>query len=179
MTDGDRQASKQLRNPRASLHQHGGARAGAGRPYKYDFEEMVNVGYACEKLWREASEAAGEARLASMKHADDIRARHEEVGHIPVHERKAWLESEACQEHRGDIEAMIHKRVGTPFDDDSAEFECAAPREASASNKPPRGTRKRIIEVVATESGLSRNAVDNLWQAFRREKQERLNSVET
>ena len=72
---------------------HGGTRARAGRPRKYDIEEIVNIGFACEKLWLEASQAAGEARLTSMKHANDIRARHEEVSHIPVHERKAWLES--------------------------------------------------------------------------------------
>ena len=162
-----------------TLHQHGGSRAGAGRPEKYDLEVKIEIGYACEKLWLEASQAAGEARLTSMKNADDIRARHEEVSHIPVHERKAWLNSEAYHDHRDDIEAMLHERAGTPFDDISAKFERDAPRVVTISTKPPRGTRKRIIEIVATESGLSDNAVDNLWQAFRRVKQELGNSAKT
>ena len=179
MKDGDRQAERQLRIPSASLHQHGGTRSGAGRPNKYDLEVKIEIGYACEKLWREASEATGEARLASIKHAAEIRARHEAVSHIPVHERKAWLESEAYQEHRGDIEALLHDRAETPFDDHSAEYESDAPRLVTISTKPPRGTRKRIIETVATESGLSKNAVDNLWQAFRRATQELRNSAET
>ena len=161
------------------MHQHGGTRAGAGRPEKYGLELKIEIGHACEKRWREASQATGEARLNSMKHADDIRARREEVSHIPVHERKAWLETEAYQDHRDDIAAMLHKRANTPFDNESAEFERDAPREASASTKPPRGTRKRIIEAVATESGLSKNSVDNLWQAFRRFKQEPRNSPKT
>ena len=161
------------------MSKHGGVRARAGRPRKYDFEEMVTIGHACEMLWREASEAAGEARLASMNHASDIRARREEVSHIPVHERKDWFGSEAYQEHRGDIKAMLHDRAGTPFDFNSAKYEGDPPRGASASTKPPRGTRKRIIGDVSTESGLSKNAVDNLWQAYRRVKQELRDLAET
>ena len=161
------------------MSKHGGVRARAGRPRKYDFEEMVTIGHACEKLLREASEAAGEARLASLPHAAEIRALREGAHHIPVYQRKAWLESDAYDDHKRDIESFLHDRAGTPFDDNSTEYEGDPPRGASASTKPPRGTRKRIIEIVATESGLPKNAVDNLWQAYRRVKQELRDLAET
>ena len=161
------------------MSKHGGVRARAGRPRKYDFEEMVTIGHACEMLWREASEAAGEARLALLPHAAETRALQEGAHHIPVHQRKAWLESEAYDAHRGDIENLLHDRAGTPFDYNSAEYEADPPRVVTVSTKPPHGTRKRIIGDVSTESGLSKNAVDNLWQAYRRVKQELLDLQET
>ena len=180
MTDGDRLANGQSRISRASAHQHGGARAGAGRPPKYDFEEIVDIGYACEKLWQEASQAAATARYASLKNASEIQLLRDSAPHNDLDKRKSWFESEKYWDvYKGDLEALLHERAGTPFDDDSAEFESDAPRVVTISTKPPRGTRKRIIETVATESGLSKNAVDNLWQAFRRVKQELRNSAET
>jgi hypothetical protein len=147
----------------------GGARAGAGRPNKYDFWQMVTIGQACEKLWQEASNAASKARLDSLPHADSIKELLERASYIPVHQRKAWLESEAYKEdHRGDLEGFLHDRAGTPLDESSLEYEGDPPRVIAISNKPPRGTRRRIIEDVATETRLSKNAVDNLWQAYRR-----------
>ena len=180
MKDGDRQAERLSRISREYLHQHGGARAGAGRPRKYDLEEIVDIGYACEKLWCEASDAAATARYTSLKNASQIKLLRDGAPHNDLDKRKTWFESETYWDaYKGDLEALLHDRAGTPFDDDSAKFESDAPRVVIISTKPPRGTRKRIIETVATESGLSNNAVDNLWQAFRRVKQELRNSAET
>ena len=180
MKDGDRQAERLSRNSREAPHQHGGARAGAGRPRKYDLEEIVDIGYACEKLWCEASDAAVTARYASLKNASEIQLLRDGAPHNDLDKRKTWFESERYWDvYKGDLEALLHERAGTPFDDISAEFESDAPRIVTISTKPPRGTRKRIIETVATESGLSENTVDNLWQAFRRFKQNPRNSSET
>ena len=161
------------------MSKHGGVRARAGRPHKYDFDEIVTIGHACEKLWREASKAAGEAHLASLPHAAEIRALQEGARHRPVQQRVEWLKSDAYDDHKRDLESFLHDRAGTPFDFNSAEYEGDPPREVTISTKPPHGTRKRIIGDVSTESGLSKNAVDNLWQAYRRVKQELLDLQET
>jgi len=158
---------------------HGGARSGAGRPRKHDFWEMLTIGQDCETRWRGESKLAIEAGLSRLSHADNIRTLQEGAQAIPVSQRKAWLAGDGYDDHRGDIEAFLHDRAGTPFSDESGNYLGAAPRLVTVSAKPPRGTRKRIISEVATFSGLSESAVDNLWQAYRRFERELQESVET
>ena len=129
---------------------------------------MLTVGQECESRWREEANASVDARLAGLPHANDIRNLQEGAQSVPVSQREAWLASDAYDDHKGDIEAWLHSRAGTPFSNESGEFLGAAPRMATVSTKPPRGTRKRIIGEVANQSGLTKSAVDNLWQAYRR-----------
>lgn len=161
------------------MNGHGGRRSGAGRPAKWSFEHVLNVGLACEAKWREASFTEVESRLASQLHADKIRALQKGAQAVPVSQRRTWLASEAYEEHSGDIEALLHDRARTRFDHEKATFESAAPRCMSVSAKPPRGTRQGIIREVATAAGLSESAVDNLWQEFRRFERELRKSDET
>lgn len=151
---------------------HGGPRLGAGRPRKWSFEAVLTIGQSCEVKWREASTEAFAARLAALPHADEIGARWEEVQAIPVWQRKAWIESEAFEDHSGDIGSWLHKRAGTRFDDETATYAGAAPRLVTLSTKPPRGTRQAIIREVATNTGLVESQVDNLWQEYRRFERE-------
>jgi len=147
---------------------HGGARTGAGRSQKWGTDDVLKVGQACEHKWSEASKAALASRLVAFPHADKIRTLHEGVQAIPVSQRKAWLAGDAYEDHVGDLEAWLHARAGTPFDNDYAAYQGAAPRVMTISAKPPRGTRQSIIREVAGESGLSESVVDNLWQKYRR-----------
>lgn len=133
---------------------------------------MVEIGQACEVRWREASKLALETRLAALPHADKIQQLWDSADAIPVPQRKAWLASEAYEDHTGDIEAWLHARAGTPFSEEGGDYEGAAPRVITVSTKPPSGTRKRIIGQVASERNLSESAVDNLWQAYRRLERE-------
>lgn len=158
---------------------HGGARIGAGRPIKYDFWKMCEIGQACEALWRKESNLAVKARLSELPHADRITALQEDAQMIPVARRKAWMRSEAYEDHSGDIEAFLHDREGTYFNDETGDYEGDAPRVVTVSTKPPKGTRVRIIGEVATKTSLSKTAVDNLWQAYRRFERELSNSAET
>lgn len=140
---------------------------------------MLAVGQDCETRWREESNLAVDARLSRLPHADAIRNLQEGAQAIPVSQRKAWLASDAYDDHKGDIEAWLHSRARTPFSDESGEYLGAAPRITTVSTKPPRGTRKRIIGEVANQSGLTESAVDNLWQAYRRFEHEIRDSAET
>lgn len=118
-------------------------------------------------------------RLSRLAHADAIRALQKSAQAIPVAQRKAWLASEAYDDHKGDLEAWLHSRGRTPFSNESGEYLGAAPRAVTVSNKPPRGARKRIITEVAHLSELSESVVDNLWQEYRRFKREIRDSAET
>lgn len=154
------------------MNKHGGARSGAGRPLRWNFDHVLTIGQACEVKWREASKRAGEARFAALANQDEIQALWKGVQDIPLPQRKAWLESEAYKDHSGDIESWLHERAGTPFDDVTANYEGKAPRVVTISTKPPRGTRQRIVGEVAMNTGLPESAVDNLWQAYRRFERE-------
>lgn len=161
------------------MNKHGGTRSGAGRPLKWNFYDVLTIGQACESKWREASNEALKARRAALAHADLIQSLQNGVQTIPVPQRKAWLESEAYAEHRADLEAWLHARAGTPFDDETANYAGDAPRRVTVSTKPPRGTRQRIICQVAKENELTESAVDNLWQLYRRFEKELRESAET
>lgn len=153
------------------MKRHGGARVGAGRPCKWSFEDVLNIGHACERRWHAASEMARDHRLAALPHAEKIAALQRRARDVPVRERKEWLRAEYA-DHSGDIEAWLHARAGTAFNEETLEFEGPAQRGVTVSTKPFRGTRQRIIAEVALETGVSESAVDNLWQAYRRLQRE-------
>lgn len=150
------------------MSKRGGSRKGAGRPPKWTAEDVIRVGSACEDLMRLAQKNAVAARLSARPDIASISARHLEVNYIPVEQRAHWIESEAYEDHCGDIEAFLHRQAKTPFDDNEGNFSGPAPRTVSVPKKPPRGTRKNIIIEVAASSHLSPVQVANLWQEFRR-----------
>ena len=166
-------------SPGNGLNKHGGARRGAGRPVKWTFELVFTVGQTCEVEWRRAEKAAFDARLSALPNTPQIRALHEGFRKIPVEQRRAWRQGDAYEDHSGDIEALIHARVKTPFDEETARFERVAPRLVTVSSQPFRGTRGRIITEVALLAGLNESVVDNLWQKFRRIEREPLEPQES
>lgn len=147
---------------------HGGARRGAGRPLKWTFDDIFTVGQACEAEWRRAAQDAVEVRLSALPKAAEIRSLQEASRNIPLEQRRAWLAGDAFDDHHHDIEALLHARAKTSFDDDTATFERTAPRGVRVSAQPFRGSRKRIIAGAALRFQLSESQVDNLWQRYRR-----------
>jgi hypothetical protein len=152
----------------AGVNRHGGARDGAGRPRKWHFEDVLRVGQSCETKWRVASQGALDTRYAALPHQEDIQALHNGVNTIPAAQRQFFLANDSYEDHRDDLESLLHARAGTAFDDETLTFDDEAPRGVTISGKPPKGTRRRIIGEVANETGLSESAVDNLWQEYRR-----------
>lgn len=161
---------------------HGGNRAGAGRPQKFDTETMLDIGGACERRWREESELAKNVRLAALPKAEDIRALHAAAQAIPVQLRKAWSAGEGREEHSGDIKAFLHARYGTQFDEAAGDYEGDPKRGDRVSTMPARGARKRIIKEIAQKHDLTENQVRNLWAECRRHQRsiiEEENQTET
>jgi len=147
----------------------GGKREGAGRPLARSWWDAFVIGQTCEVLWRQASQETV-AALKSVKFQEESRLHElwDRVAAIPVAERKAWLRSEAYNDHRGDVEAWLHQFTGTRFDEASGNYESEARRWLHFPTKPRKGTRPRIIAEVAQRYGLSSATVDRLWKAYRR-----------
>ena len=157
------------------MSNHGGARKGAGRPRKWDFDTAMEIGQACENRWREASDTALQDRQAALPHDADIRALQKQAQLIPLARRRAWLASPQYEDHLGDFVSWLHSRAGTQPDEDAP----PPPQMFRLSATPPRGARKRIIKEVAVEFELPENSVDNLWQKYRRFEQQIRKSKET
>ena len=149
------------------MNNHGGARAGAGRKPKWDFYTRLAIGQACEIKWRGASEQAKRSNLSALAYGDEFRAIQDKLQHIPEARRKAWA-SENLEDQLGDFESWLHARSETHFDEDTGVYQHEPQRIFRISERPHRGTRKRIIKEVAMEIGLPESTVDNLLQEYRR-----------
>jgi hypothetical protein len=142
---------------------HGGKRAGAGRKPKWSFDDVLAVGQMCEARWRAAEVAEFEKNNATMfSEQSDITSHQVSAREVPIPDRRAWLKSESGERHRDDMEV---------------ELEClneqlsGAPTQNpvfSISKKPPRGTRKKVLEEVAAKFCITVKQADNLWQEYRR-----------
>jgi len=146
---------------------HGGKRAGAGRKPKWSFDDVLAVGQMCEGRWREA-EAAAFIKNKAVKFSDqsDITSVRRSANAVSIPERRPWRKSDDGEGHRADMEVEIESLNEETFGEPSQN------RLFSVSNKPPRGTRKAILEEAATKFHTTVNQADNLWQAYRRFERE-------
>ena len=142
---------------------HGGKRAGAGRKLKWSFDDVLAVGQMCEGRWREAEAAAViKSKAVKFSEQSDITSLHNSASSVPKAERSAWRMSEEGETHNADMEVEIEflneAILGVPSQN----------RVFSVLNRPPRGTRKAILEEAAAKFCITVQQVDNLWQAYRR-----------
>ena len=159
-------SSKQQQRP---LNSHGGKRSGAGRPRKWDFWFVMEVGQDCETLHRQAQDAALRMRRDKLIGDTELEATWSKVNSIPVPQRRQWLQSkgddeleEGYEQHQADINEEIkamNKKRGDKV---------TTSRLVGLQNTPPKGTRSQIIAKVAKKFALSPKQVDNIWQAYRR-----------
>lgn len=147
----------------------GGRRPGAGRPRKRPWTTEFEIGQACEVLWREETQKQLEYRLNRLLTAEtSIQTLWDSVNAIPVSQRRAWLASDAYEDHRGDIDAWLHKRAGTQFDERTGRYSKEADRRIRLADRPAKGTRGRIIVEIAERYGVSTDTTNRLWKAYRR-----------
>ena len=142
---------------------HGGRRQGSGRKQKWSFSDMLKIGQVCEEMHQAAKDLAFNKRLDELtKDQSELRTVWGYAASMPVSERKAWRASEAGERHVDDVKneliSLNAERSGE--ETTNAVF--------SVSNQPAKGTRKRIIEDVASEFRLKPKQVDNIWQEYRR-----------
>ena len=82
---------------------------------------------------------------------------------IPVEDRQEWLKDEnGGAQHLADVEEELATLNATMDGTDPKN------RVFRVVGKAPKGTRSRVIKIVAEEYGLKAKQVDNLWQRYRR-----------
>ena len=146
---------------------HGGKRAGAGRKPKWSFDDVLAVGQMCEAHWRAAEVAEFEKNNATMfSEQSDITSHQVSAGEVPIPDRHAWLKSESGERHHDDMEVELECL------NEQLSGALTQNRVFSISKKPPRGTRKQVLEEVATKFCITVKQADNLWQAYRRFERE-------
>ena len=148
---------------------HGGKRKGAGRKPKWSFDDVIRIGQACEVHFRAVVHAEFEKRKNALisNEVTDLEDLFQNAQSIPVEDRQEWLKDEnGGAQHLADVEEELATLNATMEGTDPKN------RVFQIVGKAPKGTRSRIIKIVAEEYGLQTTQVDNLWQRYRRFERE-------
>jgi hypothetical protein len=148
---------------------HGGKRKGAGRKPNWSFDDVIRIGKACEVHFRAVVHAEFEKRKNELISNDvtDLEDLFQNAQSIPVEDRQEWLKDEnGGAQHLADVEEELATLNATMEGTDPKN------RVFQIVGKAPKGTRSRIIKIVAEEYGLKAKQVDNLWQRYRRLERE-------
>ena len=148
---------------------HGGKRKGSGRKPKWSFDDVVRIGQACEVHFRAVVHAELETRKSALISNDvtELKGLFQNAQSIPVKDRQEWLKDEnGGAQHMLDVseELVTLNSAMVRTDPKNRIFQIVG--------KAPKGTRSRIIKIVAEEYGLKTKQVDNLWQRYRRFERE-------
>lgn len=137
----------------------GGKRKGAGRKPKLEPMARLAVGAHCERLWSDEYEA----KLAKEVDASlvNVHNEHKSAHRIPIKERKAWVKSEAGQNHIEDVEDALRLDQGLSDEDIPS-------RLIQVKAKRPKGIRSKIMKAVAEAEGISPRMAESCWKEFRR-----------
>lgn len=145
---------------------HGGKRRGAGRPHKWSFWFIVEVGQACENLNRKAiEESLKQQKNDLFRQQTELEWLWARINKIPICKRSQFLAGEALEVHSKDIEAEVNLISSGK----------KLTRIVQFRTKAPRGTRKDILKKIADQFDLTTTQVDNLWQQYRRLENEENN----
>jgi hypothetical protein len=148
---------------------HGGKRAGAGRPRKWSFENVLEIGLACEVRFKATVHANYEERKNALMSNDvtELADLFQKAQSIPIGHRQKWLQDEnGGAQHVSDVCEELTTLNSTIARADQTN------RIFQVVGKTPKGTRSSIIKIVAEEYGLKTKQVDNLWQRYRRFERE-------
>ena len=142
----------------------GGRRPGAGRKRKWSFRFTIEVGLACEKLFNEALEdTRSEVKQKLLSEQSNLSEEFHRAHQIQTNNRSNWLnQEEGGDQYLWDVAGEI-EQLNIQYKNQNREN-----RVFSLPTRPPRGTRKAIIQQISAEYSLTKNQVDNLWQAYRR-----------
>ena len=144
-------------------NKHGGKRKGAGAKQKWDLFFKLEVGQTCEELIRNSEELAKRREKCELfESMTDLKDQWKAANSIPVAQRHAWLRSEEAEAHFEDIKLELAS-LKSEITSSSLKG-----RVLNLSAKPPYGSRKQAIMIVAKIYSLTPKQVDNMWQEYRR-----------
>jgi hypothetical protein len=144
-------------------NKHGGKRKGAGAKQKWDLFFKLEVGQTCEELIRNSEKLAKRREKCELfESMTDLKDQWKAANSIPVAQRHAWLRSEEAEAHFEDIKLELAS-LKSEITSSSLKG-----RVLNLSAKPPYGSRKQAIMIVAKIYSLTPKQVDNMWQEYRR-----------
>lgn len=161
---------------------HGGARKGAGRPRKFDCAYKWKVGKRCEALFEEVKNNILAENLRFLtEEASELKRYWDAAKKVDPKDRKVWRQSEEAQAY---FEAVAIERAALlaeyeppPKSLDGGLYPPTGGALISLPNKPPKGTRAKIIKQVAAEFSIETQQVDKMWQWVRKLERETDSSV--
>lgn len=143
--------------------QHGGRRAGAGRPKILNDDMILAVGWACETLQRKAYDRQlAAAKQSIFSDATNLSEFFGEIASIPIQERSDYLLSQEFEEHRSSIDEEL-RVIGQP-----AGLDGKPSRIITFKLKRIYGVNEGIYVVVGELFGLTRNQVKKCWREYRK-----------
>lgn len=137
---------------------HGGKRVGAGRRRVMSLEQRLELGGACEKLWRDRAERRARAAHESRQGLSEVRKLQAELHAMPVKERK---HGRFLRERLGDVAQGLKEAVGRR-------------RFVALKLVRPYGERERIVRAVAwcaSRRGgqtITEATLNECWREFRK-----------
>lgn len=145
--------------------QHGGKRPNSGRKKKYPYMFKLEVGQACENLYRSIeAEVALNANKHRVRYYSELEIYWHNAHLIPIHQRREWLRSKHGMQHTIDVE-IERDSLNYTFSEMSKKM-----RKVAFPPRVPYGTRKKIILKVQERYKkycLKYKDVDNMWVSYR------------
>jgi hypothetical protein len=174
---------------------HGGKRKGAGRKPNWSFDDVIRIGQACEVHFRAVAHAEFEKRTNALisNEVIELKTSYQKALKILEENKEARVSNNAIERNAGHPKAqtiLIGKMQEWLKDENGGiqhmldvSEEIVSLNEMTGTAQPnnrvfqiackaPKGTRSRIIKIVAEEYGLQTTQVDNLWQRYRRFERE-------
>ena len=145
--------------------QHGGKRPNSGRKNKYPYMFKLEVGQACENLYRSIeAEVALNANKHRVRYYSELEIYWHNAHLIPIHQRREWLRSKHGMQHTIDVE-IERDSLNYTFSEMSKKM-----RTVAFPSRVPYGTRRKIILKVQErykKYRLKYKDVDNMWVSYR------------
>ena len=143
--------------------QHGGRRAGAGRPKILTDDMILLVGWACEALQSKAYERKlAAAKRLIFEEITNLSEFFADINSMPIEERSAYLQSQEFKDHQRAVEAELEV-LGQPTGTDGNPS-----RFLNIPMKRIYGLNEGIYVVVGEHFGLTRNQVKRCWKEYRK-----------
>ena len=142
---------------------HGGKRKGAGRKPNLTLHQEIVLGQTCERLLARAALRAFNRRKRDLfEHQTELSYHWQSVNKLTLDKRDELIKTELLKYYEDNIEAEL--KLFQPY----KAMDQKAPRLLRISERPPKGTRGKVIARASKIFKLKPSQIDNIWQKYRR-----------
>ena len=142
---------------------HGGKRKGVGRKPNLTLHQEIVIGQTCERLLASAALRAFNRRKRDLfEHQTELSYHWQSVNKLTLDKRDELIKTELLKYYEDNIEAEL--KLFQPY----KAIHQKAPRLLRISERPPKGTRGKVIARASKIFKLKLSQIDNIWQKYRR-----------